>query len=242
MRKLTHALMAGLSALSLVLVPAAPALAQAKPPVQRKQLLEYPSIHHPTVGMKGMVVSQNAIATEVGAEILRKGGNAVDENGDPIDSEWEQIKAKLEKQIERARELGPVNTKEQAEAAAHDDAIDESDDRLAVFEHQVVELVFLVEELAARGAAIGQRRIAQEGDIPARTEPTALGVVDDHHRDRGIIAPFEQRGGHRMDHIQRQRVDCAGPVEREEPGMALAADQDVRALLLGRVRSLFLRV
>lgn len=48
-----------------------------------------------------------------------EGGNAVDENGDPIDSEWEQIKAKLEKQIERARELGPVNTKEQAEAAAN---------------------------------------------------------------------------------------------------------------------------
>ena len=72
MRKLTHALMAGLSALTLVLAPAAPALAQ------RKQLLEYPSIHHPTVGLKGMVVSQNEIASQVGAEILRQGGNAVD--------------------------------------------------------------------------------------------------------------------------------------------------------------------
>jgi gamma-glutamyltranspeptidase/glutathione hydrolase len=71
-RKLTYALMAGLSALSLVLAPAAPALAQ------RKQLLEYPSIHHPTVGLKGMVVSQNEIASQVGAEILRQGGNAVD--------------------------------------------------------------------------------------------------------------------------------------------------------------------
>lgn len=64
--------LAALAALSLALAPAAEAQSQ------RRQLLEYPSIHHPTVGMQGMVVSQNAIASEVGAEILRKGGNAVD--------------------------------------------------------------------------------------------------------------------------------------------------------------------
>jgi gamma-glutamyltranspeptidase / glutathione hydrolase len=45
---------------------------------QSRQLLEYPSIHSPVVGAKGMVVSQNEIASEVGAEILRKGGNAID--------------------------------------------------------------------------------------------------------------------------------------------------------------------
>lgn len=45
---------------------------------QKKQLLEYPSIHSPVVGEQGMVVSQNAIASGVGAEILRRGGNAVD--------------------------------------------------------------------------------------------------------------------------------------------------------------------
>ena len=62
------------SALALALTPiaATPAFAQ------KKQLLEYPSIHSPVVGEKGMVVSQNAIATKVGAEILRQGGNAVD--------------------------------------------------------------------------------------------------------------------------------------------------------------------
>jgi gamma-glutamyltranspeptidase/glutathione hydrolase len=45
---------------------------------QKKQLLEYPSIHSPVVGESGMVVSQNAIASKVGADIIRKGGNAVD--------------------------------------------------------------------------------------------------------------------------------------------------------------------
>jgi gamma-glutamyltranspeptidase/glutathione hydrolase len=64
--------LATLAALSLAFAPVAQAQSQ------RRQLLEYPSIHHPVVGERGMVVTQNAIATEVGAEILRKGGNAVD--------------------------------------------------------------------------------------------------------------------------------------------------------------------
>jgi gamma-glutamyltranspeptidase/glutathione hydrolase len=64
--------LAALAALSLAFAPVAQAQSQ------RRQLLEYPSIHHPVVGERGMVVTQNAIATEVGAEILRKGGNAVD--------------------------------------------------------------------------------------------------------------------------------------------------------------------
>ncbi|RHW17498.1 gamma-glutamyltransferase [Sphingomonas gilva] len=45
---------------------------------QSRQLLEYPSIHSPVIGTRGMVVSQNEMASEVGAAILRKGGNAVD--------------------------------------------------------------------------------------------------------------------------------------------------------------------
>ncbi len=45
---------------------------------QRKQLLEYPSIHSPVVGQSGMVVTQNATASKVGADIIAQGGNAVD--------------------------------------------------------------------------------------------------------------------------------------------------------------------
>lgn len=58
--------------LAAVLMAASPGLAQ------KRQLLEYPSIHSPVVGERGMVVSQNAIASGVGAAILRQGGNAVD--------------------------------------------------------------------------------------------------------------------------------------------------------------------
>ncbi len=41
-------------------------------------IIDYGSVSHPEIGTGGMVVSQRKIASEVGVEILRKGGNAVD--------------------------------------------------------------------------------------------------------------------------------------------------------------------
>ena len=42
------------------------------------QLVDYYDVNHPVIGRKGMVVSQRRLASEVGADILRQGGNAVD--------------------------------------------------------------------------------------------------------------------------------------------------------------------
>ena len=47
--------------------------ALAVPPI-----IDYGDRFHPVVGTAGMVVSQEAVASQVGAEILAKGGNAVD--------------------------------------------------------------------------------------------------------------------------------------------------------------------
>ena len=41
-------------------------------------IIDYSAISHPEIGTEGMVVSQRKVASEVGAQILRKGGNAVD--------------------------------------------------------------------------------------------------------------------------------------------------------------------
>ncbi len=41
-------------------------------------LVRYDSIHHPTIAPNGMVVSQNKLASQVGADILKQGGNAID--------------------------------------------------------------------------------------------------------------------------------------------------------------------
>ena len=40
--------------------------------------IDYDSPYHPTITNKGMVVSQNYLSSEIGIEILDKGGNAVD--------------------------------------------------------------------------------------------------------------------------------------------------------------------
>jgi gamma-glutamyltranspeptidase/glutathione hydrolase len=44
----------------------------------RQAIIRYDSVHHPVVGLHGMVVSQNDLASEIGRDILRQGGNAVD--------------------------------------------------------------------------------------------------------------------------------------------------------------------
>ena len=41
-------------------------------------ILRYEATHHPVVGSGGMVVSQRAVASQIGADILAAGGNAVD--------------------------------------------------------------------------------------------------------------------------------------------------------------------
>ncbi|TDI45031.1 MAG: gamma-glutamyltransferase [Acidobacteria bacterium] len=75
-------LIAILAGLFLSLLPfAAPAAAQtpatpdraSAPPIAR-----YNAVHHPVIGRRGMVASQNAVASAIGVEILKKGGNAID--------------------------------------------------------------------------------------------------------------------------------------------------------------------
>jgi gamma-glutamyltranspeptidase/glutathione hydrolase len=45
---------------------------------QASPINEYSAVHHPVVGRKGMVASQNEVATRVGVEVLKQGGNAID--------------------------------------------------------------------------------------------------------------------------------------------------------------------
>jgi gamma-glutamyltranspeptidase/glutathione hydrolase len=45
---------------------------------QGAPIITYNAINHPVVGRHGMVASQDAEATRVGVEILRRGGNAID--------------------------------------------------------------------------------------------------------------------------------------------------------------------
>lgn len=73
--RLIAAAAGGACALLAALAPAA--LGQAGPP-PGSYIIEYGSIHHPAVSRGGMVVSQNVLASRIGAQVLAEGGNAVD--------------------------------------------------------------------------------------------------------------------------------------------------------------------
>lgn len=47
-------------------------------PLAAQQLLDYDTIHHPVIDDEAMVVSQNALSSRIGAQIIAQGGNAVD--------------------------------------------------------------------------------------------------------------------------------------------------------------------
>ncbi|MEM9207655.1 MAG: gamma-glutamyltransferase [Pseudomonadota bacterium] len=57
---------------TLILLISAPALAQNAP------IIRYQDLRHPTFGDSGMVASQSELASQVGADVLADGGNAVD--------------------------------------------------------------------------------------------------------------------------------------------------------------------
>jgi gamma-glutamyltranspeptidase/glutathione hydrolase len=68
-------------ALIALLVPSLLAAQEEEPQTRSPSggdIVAYDQIHKPVVGRGGMVVSQNKLAADIGADILRKGGNAVD--------------------------------------------------------------------------------------------------------------------------------------------------------------------
>ncbi|MEJ2604549.1 MAG: gamma-glutamyltransferase [Gammaproteobacteria bacterium] len=62
---------------ALAIIAAAPSPADARESAG-EPIIRYDAIHHPVVDALGMVATQNALATAVGARILAEGGNAVD--------------------------------------------------------------------------------------------------------------------------------------------------------------------
>jgi len=82
-RRAVNGALVSLLALSVAIGPAAWAQDEGQQPSEALaqtggDLIGYRSIHHPVIGRDGMVVSQNKIASRIGADILAKGGNAVD--------------------------------------------------------------------------------------------------------------------------------------------------------------------
>ena len=77
LKKIHHLTIAGLYVLATVIPVAtdSSSVAQENSP---QPLFEYSAINHPVMGRKGMVASHNQLSSEIAAEILAKGGNAID--------------------------------------------------------------------------------------------------------------------------------------------------------------------
>jgi len=68
-----------LSFILLACLPGKPLYATADPyNIAKLGIMRYQDVYHPVVAKRGMVSSQNILATKVGVGILKRGGNAVD--------------------------------------------------------------------------------------------------------------------------------------------------------------------
>lgn len=63
---------------ALLIALVAPCWAEAPPAKLPQSIIRYESVHHPVAGRHGMVASQRALASAAGADMLARGGNAVD--------------------------------------------------------------------------------------------------------------------------------------------------------------------
>ena len=77
LRKGLNLIIAGMYTLSTLTAIFTTAVVTAQQP-DSEPLFEYSAINHPVIGGRGMVASHNQLSSEIAAEILAKGGNAID--------------------------------------------------------------------------------------------------------------------------------------------------------------------
>ena len=77
LRKGLHLTIAGMYMLSTLTAIFTSDFIAAQQP-ESQPLFEYSAINHPVMGRRGMVASHNQLSSEIAAEILAKGGNAID--------------------------------------------------------------------------------------------------------------------------------------------------------------------
>ena len=77
LRKGLHLIIVGIYTLPTLTASFTSAVVSAQQP-DSEPLFEYSAINHPVIGRRGMVASHNQLSSEIAAEILAKGGNAID--------------------------------------------------------------------------------------------------------------------------------------------------------------------
>ena len=105
---------------------------------------------------------------------------------------------------------------QQADAAAHHDAMPPAQQRLAIVVQQMIELVLFAEEafgvLIARAADF-QQGVVQLAHIAAGAEGFLARGIEQHAGNRGIGLPGAQLGRHVAHHLHGQRVERGRHIE-----------------------------
>src|SRR5262249_10334729 len=78
----------------------------------------------------------------------------------------------------------------------------------------VVEPVLMPEELAKQRGVAVLLRVVERADVAAGAERLVAGTIDHHGADRLVGRPFHQLLVERTDHIQCQRVQRLGTIQR----------------------------
>ena len=125
-----------------------------------------------------------------------------------------------------------------AHAAAHDDAIHERDIGLAQRVNQVVERIFLGEEIFKFRVALAARSM-QKANVTACAEGTENAILvtaaNRHRQNRVVFLPVQQRCQQGAHHSQRQRIERPGAVERNHAQLAAHFGNHIRRIgALGR--------
>ena len=113
--------------------------------------------------------------------------------------------------------------------AAHHEPVDERDEGLGKFLDRGVEPVLFGPERAGIRRAVAPA-FEESAHIAAGREGAIAGPADDDGADPVVDRPRLQLRRDRAHHVERQRVQRPGPVERDDGGVAAPFEQDFRVV------------
>ena len=113
-----------------------------------------------------------------------------------------------------------------ADAAAHDQPVDQRHIGLAIVLNRRVERIFVAPELQRLGVAAGLAQIVKRADIAAGGKGAIAGRGDDNTRDRLVIGPGVELRAQSAHHVVGDGVERLRPVERDQPRRAATFEQD----------------
>ena len=123
--------------------------------------------------------------------------------------------------------MAPGSPWSSADAAPHDDAVDEGHIRFAIAFDAGVERVLFAEVVERLIVVSGTPEIVERAQVSAGRESAPTLGGDDHARDRGVVFPLRELSGERTNHCQRDRIERLRPIERHDAGDAAALEQDL---------------